>query len=380
MSRPIQNQLAAIRKSRGLGAADLARRAGISRQTIYAIETGAYVPNTLVTLRLARELEVPVEEIFSLPVEAPGSAAALSTRVLSARAPASGRPARLCRVGEQWVSVPVSASPYYLPEADGVISRLRRNGERADVVPFTAAGALQKRLVIAGCDPAASLLAAIVEKTAGIELVTASASSQLALSWLKDGITHIAGTHLEDPETGEFNLPYLRRHFPGQDLAVVTFASWEEGLVLARGNPKRISKIEHLASRTVRFVNREPGSGARALADRLLREAGVPSSRVHGYRVELYGHLAAAYAVFGGDADCCIATRSAAQAFGLDFVPLESERYDLVMRSDTLQLPAVQSLLDALQRSALRRELEVLAGYDTSRTGTVRPWRRPESS
>jgi putative molybdopterin biosynthesis protein len=211
----------------------------------------------------------------------------------------------------------------------------------------------------------------MVEKATGIEVVSASASSKLALSWLKEGIAHIAGSHLEDPETGEFNLPYLRQHFPNEDLAVITFARWEEGLVVAPANPKRISKIEHLANRSVRFVNREAGSGARALADRLLREAHLAPSRVRGYQVEAYGHLAAAYAVHAGDADCCIATRSAAQAFGLDFVPLKSERYDLVMRRRMVQLPAVQAFLDVLQRVALRRQLEVFAGYDTTQTGTV---------
>jgi molybdate-binding protein len=242
---------------------------------------------------------------------------------------------------------------------------------RADVVPFTREGVPQKRLIIAGCDPATSLLAAMVEKTTGIEVVPASASSRLALSWLKEGVTHIAGSHLEDPETGEFNLPYLRQHLPSEDLAVITFAQWEEGFVVASGNPKRISKVEHLGNRSVRFVNREAGSGARALADRLLKEADLAPSRVRGYRVEAYGHLAAAYAVAVGDSDCCIATRSAAQAFGLDFVPLKSERYDLVVRRQTLQLPAVQSFLDVLQRATLRRQLEVFAGYDTTQTGTV---------
>jgi molybdate-binding protein len=129
--------------------------------------------------------------------------------------------------------------------------------------------------------------------------------------------------------------------------------------------------MEHLANKRVRFVNREAGSGARALADRLMRQADVAASRVRGYQAEAYGHLAAAYAVLAGDADCCIATRSAAQAFGLDFIPLKSERYDLVMRRQTLQLPALQSFLDVLQRATLRRQLEVFAGYDTRQTGTV---------
>src|SRR5215210_2913191 len=124
MQTSVHNQLGSIRKSRGVGAADLARRVGVSRQTIYAIEAGSYVPNTEVTLRLARELEVSVEEIFALRKEASATAVPLATRVLSVRTPAKGQPARLCRVGEHWVSVPVSASPYYLPEADGVISRV----------------------------------------------------------------------------------------------------------------------------------------------------------------------------------------------------------------------------------------------------------------
>lgn len=371
MSRRIQNRLATIRKSRGAAAADLARRVGVSRQTIYAIEAGTYVPNTEVTLKLARELRVTVEEIFALAPEAGRSAAPLATRVLSARAPAKGQPARLCRAGEQWISVPVSASPCYLPEADGVIARVGKTGGKAAIAGLSGGESFRKRLIVAGCDPATGLLAEMVEKIAGVEIVPAGASSKLALSWLKEGLAHIAGSHLEDPRTGEFNLPYLRRDFPDDDFAVITFACWEEGFVTARGNPKGVSRAEHLARGNVRFINRELGSGSRALADRILKEADVPASRVRGYRRQADGHLAAAYAVAGGAADCCIATRSAAQVFGLDFTPLRSERYDLVMRRQTLELPAVQALLDVLQRADLRRKLEVLAGYDTRQTGTV---------
>jgi putative molybdopterin biosynthesis protein len=118
-------------------------------------------------------------------------------------------------------------------------------------------------------------------------------------------------------------------------------------------------------------VNREPGSGSRGLLDQLLEKAGMEAQKVQGYERIAYGHLAAAYFVVSGDADVCLATRSAAQTFGLDFVPLHSERYDLVMRKKTADLPAVKAFLDVLQRAALRRKLEVLAGYDTSNTGTL---------
>ena len=286
---------------------------------------------------------------------------------------------RVCQIGSQWVGIPVSASPYYLPEADGVVrnevvrkgmaQKAGRGKARSEVMVFGGEEASRKRLMLAGCDPATSLLAQMVEKDSGVEVVSAAASSKLALEWLKQGKVHVAGAHLEDAKTGEFNLPYVRREFPGEDFSVITFARWEEGLVVAAGNPKGIRGVEDLARKDVGFVNREPGSGSRALLDKLLEKSGVGAGKINGYARVAQGHLAAAYRVLSGEADCCLATRSAARTFGLDFIPLSSERYDLVMRRATLELPAAKAFLDILQRAALRRKLEVLAGYDTSQTG-----------
>lgn len=367
----VRSRLAEIRKSRGIGASELARRVRVSRQTIYAIELGTYVPNTEVALNLAKELEVTVDELFLLqdgPVKAPES---LAAEVLSDGPQVKGQPVRVCQIGSRWVSVPVSASPYYMPEADGIIKRIGRTNGRADLVVFAKEEASQKRLVLAGCDPATGLLAHMVEKISGVEIVSAAASSKLALTWLSEGKVHVAGSHLEDPKTGEFNLPYLRKQFPDEDFSVVTFARWDEGFVVAPGNPKRVLKIEDLTRKNVRFVNREPGSGSRGLLDTLMAKAGVDDKNVQGYDRIAHGHLAAAYCVVSRDADVCLATRSAAQTFGLDFVPLHSERYDLVMRKRTADLPTVKGFLDVLQRATLRRKLEVLAGYDTSQTGTL---------
>ncbi|MBZ5620585.1 MAG: helix-turn-helix domain-containing protein [Acidobacteriia bacterium] len=367
----VKNRLAEIRKSRGESASGLARRVQVSRQTIYAIEGGTYVPNTEVALNLAHELEVTVEELFSLHQGSQISPQSLAAEVLSAAAPVEGQPVRICQVGSRWVGIPVSASPYYMPEADGIIKRTGRTSARADLVVFDKEEAAQKRLVLAGCDPATGLLARMVERISGVEIVSAAASSKLALTWLREGKVHIAGSHLEDPKTGEFNLPFIRKEFPDEDFLVVTFARWEEGLVLAPGNPGGIHRIEDLARKKVRFVNREPGSGSRALLDQRLEKGGIDKHRVHGYDRVAYGHLAAAYCVVSGEADVCLATRSAAQTFGLDFIPLDSERYDLVMRKRTADLPAAKAFLDILQRAALRRKLEVLAGYDTSETGAL---------
>jgi len=367
----VENRLSQIRKSRGVGASDLARRVLVSRQTIYAIEAGTYVPNTEVALNLARELEVTVDELFALQRGDQKSPESLASELLSAETPAKGQPVRICQLGSRWVSVPVSASPYYMPEADGIIKRVGRTNGRADLIVFAKEEAAQKRLVLAGCDPATGLLSRMVEKISGVEIVSAAASSKLALTWLAEGKVHIAGSHLEYPKTGEFNLPFIRKHFPDEDLSVVTFARWEEGLVIASGNPKGVRKIEDLARKNIKFVNREAGSGSRGLLDKLLEKAGMDAQKVQGYDRIAFGHLAAAYCVVSRDADACLATRSAAQTFGLDFIPLRSERYDLVMRKRTTDLPAVKAFLDVLQRATLRRKLEVLAGYDTSETGTL---------
>jgi len=371
MHSSIQNQLRAVRQSRGLSAADLARRVGVTRQTIHAIEAGSYMPNTEVTLRLARALEAAVEELFSLAGEEPALPAALPADVLSAAPLSKGQAVRLGQVGRRRVCLPVNAAPYYLPEADGVVARPGRSAAEAEELAFPGGDGNARQLVLAGCDPALGFVAHMAERSGGVEVVAAPAASQLALRWLHEGKVHIAGSHLEDPATGEFNLPYLRREFPGEDFAVVSFARWEEGFVVAPGNPKGIRKAEDLARRGVRLVNREQGSGSRALLDRLLAAAGVPAAKVTGYDRLGYGHLAVAYLVLSGEADCCVATRSAAQTFRLDFIPLQSERYDFVLRRETLATPAAQALLDVLQRAALRRKLEVLAGYDTAQTGAV---------
>jgi molybdate-binding protein/DNA-binding XRE family transcriptional regulator len=371
MPSRIKNQLPAVRRSRGIGAADLARRVGVSRQTIYAIEAGSYTPNTELALGLARELEVSVEQLFSLATEAQAAPDTIASEVLSAHTPEKGDPVRVGKVGSKWVSVPVSAAPYYLPEADGVIAHLEQRRSKADVLIPSRDALSEKRLVLAGCDPASSLLVHMVEQSSGVEVVSAAASSKLALDWLRAGKVHVAGSHLKDDRTGEFNLPYIRREFKDGDFTVVTFARWEEGLVVAKGNPKGVRRVQDLAKRGVRFVNRELGSGSRALLDRLLKDAGVPASKVDGYERVVRGHLAAAYSVASGQADCCLATRSAAQTFNLAFTPLESERYDLVMRKRTLETPEARALLDVLQRATLRRKLEAVAGYDTAETGTV---------
>src|SRR5260370_1921036 len=136
MKTRVRNRLAEIRKSRGVSASDRGRRVRVSRQTTYAIEAGTYVPNTEVALHLSRELEVPVEDLFSLSAESEESPESLAAEVLSAAAPAKEQPVRICHVGSRWVGIPVSASPYYLPEADGIVNPTDQARGGSDLAVF----------------------------------------------------------------------------------------------------------------------------------------------------------------------------------------------------------------------------------------------------
>jgi molybdopterin molybdotransferase/putative molybdopterin biosynthesis protein len=369
-----RTELPRIRQRRGMSAAQVAALAGVSRQTIYAIEAGDYVPNTTLALQLARILEVRVEELFHLENDVAALPKPVTVEMLGdAR---QGQPVQLCHVGKRMIGVAAVPQPV-LPLADGVVvgggaGTSRGAAHRADVRVFPSDEQDGKRILVAGCDPGISLLAQHLAKAEGIEMILAPGSSQRALDWLKDGAVHIAGTHLRDASTGDYNLAAIRHLFPKGGVKVVTFAIWEQGLVFAAGNPKGVRSVEDLGRPGIRVINREKGAGSRELLDRELVRAGVATESVKGYDRIAQGHLPAALAVSLGEADCCIATRSAAQAFGLGFVPLATERYDLVIRRAFVKLPAVEALLDGLNRSAIRRRLELLAGYDTSHTGEVR--------
>lgn len=355
---PVDSRLAEVRQKRGVAAADLARRAGISRQTIYAMEAGDYVPNTAVALKLARILEVSVEELFRLEAEEAAPARVLETELIGAGDRFAGSPIEVCRVGDRLVGVPALTAPWQLAPADGLLVDARRS-----TVQLLREDWDETRLLVAGCDPATSVLARHLGR-ASVGLVTAAVNSSVALDLLKRRLTHVAGTHLRDEASA------LRTQFPRKGVAVFAFAVWEEGLVLARGNPKGIRGVADLARAEVKLAPREKGSGSRQLLDRALQEAGVPGHAVRGYDdPPAAGHLPAAWRVYAGMADCCVATRSAARAFGLDFVPLATERYDLVIRREHLATTAVERLLDTLAQAAFRRELEALCGYDTRETG-----------
>jgi molybdate-binding protein/DNA-binding XRE family transcriptional regulator len=370
----VRNNLADLRLKRGLAAAELAAQIGVTRQTVYAMEAGSYVPNTLVALRIAQVLGVKVEDLFRIEDEAPPAHFAGNVEILPGEQDAlPGQPVQLCRVGRRLVAASPEPAAWNLPPADAVLVDAGRSAKckgkaKATVQLFQDEKELGKRLMVAGCDPGISVLSRYLQR-AGIELVAVSRNSSQSLDLLKQGLVHIAGTHLRDKDTGESNLPAVRRRFTSHAVAVIGFALWEEGIVVGRGNPKSIREIAGFARKNVTIVNRESGAGCRLLLDTQLEQLGIDAVSVKGYRQIALGHLPAAWHVLTGKADCCIATKAAARVFGLDFIPLVSERYDLVIRNSDLNSPGVQALLDTLGRAAFRRELEGLGGYDTRSAG-----------
>jgi putative molybdopterin biosynthesis protein len=231
---------------------------------------------------------------------------------------------------------------------------------------------INRQVALAGCDPAISLAADYLNRSGGGGLFAFVLGSGAAIDALNRGEIHVAGIHLVDEESGECNLPYLRRHLTGPEHVVVTFAEWEEGLLVAAGNPKAVRSISDLAQANVRFINREPGSGARRLLDRQLAAQGILPGRVHGYDHAVRSHLELAWMINAGLADAGIGVQTAALAFGLGFIPLQRERYDLVIpRLHYETHPGVKALLDILFSGSFRAEIEALGGYDTRASGKV---------
>lgn len=205
----------------------------------------------------------------------------------------------------------------------------------------------------------------------GRRLASANVGSQGGLVALKRGEAHLAGSHLLDPETGEYNLAAVRRYLPGVPAVIVTLVGREQGLMVLNGNPVEVRDVRDLAGKNVRFVNRQRGAGTRVLLDYHLSQLGIDAANIHGYDQEEYTHLAVAAAVASGRADCGLGIAAAAQALGLDFIPLFQERYDLIIPEAHYNSSLLQPLLGLLEDVAFREAVAKLPGYDVSQMGNI---------
>jgi molybdopterin molybdotransferase/putative molybdopterin biosynthesis protein len=367
----IGKALMRARMARDLTQTELARRAGISRQALGAIESGAYHPGVAIAIRIARELGTTVESLFG---EIDDEASTVVDASWSGDARSSVAVARtrvaLARVRGKAVAVAQPAAHLTLATAAGVVQRARRH--RVDVCTFRLPGEIDSTLLMSGCDPAVTILVDwLARRRSPVHAVAIPCSSRAALRAVVDGHAHVAGVHLRDQKSGEYNLAPIRRALGNRRSMVVNFARWELGLATAPGNPLAIRGFADLGRLGIRVVNREDGSGARAALDQALGEVGIQRDRVAGYQFEVGGHLEVAAAIAAGQADAGVTIRLGADVYGLHFIPHRDERYDLVFMEQEAESMPIKAMLDALNSRRFAREIAQLCGYDTAKMGQV---------
>jgi putative molybdopterin biosynthesis protein len=202
-------------------------------------------------------------------------------------------------------------------------------------------------------------------------LASANVGSQGGLIALRRSEAHLAGSHLLNPETGEYNISYIRQYMPNIPVKVVALVGRDQGLMVKRGNPKGIKSLHELTKPDVQFVNRQRGAGTRVLLDYHLSLMKIPPEHIVGYSQEEYTHLGVAAAIASGRADCGLGIAAAAQALDLEFIPLFQERYDLVIPKRFAEDDLLAPLFGLLTASRFKEAVAQLPGYDVSVMGTI---------
>jgi putative molybdopterin biosynthesis protein len=278
----------------------------------------------------------------------------------------------------------VVASP--LPRGAGVLTSLVRAdglllvpagveghhaGEKVSVQLLRRLPDIERTIVAIGSHDLVIDLAATMLRAADPTLTLASSNvgSLGGLVALRDGLCHFAGSHLLHPATGEYTLPYLDELMGDRELAVVRLVHRDQGLLVPPGNPRRITGLADLGDGDLSYVNRQRGAGTRMLLDQELRRLDIDPANVNGYAREEPTHLAVAAAVAAHRADCGLGILAAARAFGLDFVPVAEEPYDLVVAADSLTDPLLEPLWTLLESPDFITSVEKLGGYHTDETG-----------
>jgi putative molybdopterin biosynthesis protein len=315
------------------------------------------------------------------PRERPATTARLARKLASTIGSDDWVRVRLGRVGGDVVATP-------LPRAAGVLTSLVRAdgllvvpagveghhaGEQVRVELLRGLADVERTIVAIGSHDLVLDLAASALRASDplITLASSNVGSLGGLVALRDGLCHLAGSHLLDPATGEYTLPYLDRIFGADtgELAVVRLVHRDQGLLVAPGNPLGLTGIADLTRPDLRYVNRQRGAGTRVLLDQELGRLGVDPATISGYSREEHTHLGVAAAVAAGRADTGLGIQAAARAFGLDFVPVAREPYDLVLRAAGLDDEVLAPLWALLEQSEFRAQVEKLGGYSCAETG-----------
>jgi putative molybdopterin biosynthesis protein len=283
------------------------------------------------------------------------------------------------KVGDQLLAAPLSRGAGVitsLVQADGLALIPRGTqgleaGERVQVRLLRTRNEIERTILCIGShDLTLDLMAQFLAEH-DRRLASANVGSQGGLIALRRGEAHLAGSHLLNPDTGEYNISYIRQYMPGVPVKVVALAGRDQGLMVKRGNPKGIQTLEDLIQPEMRFVNRQRGAGTRVLLDYHLDRMRIPAERIAGYSQEEYTHLGVAAAIASGRADCGLGIAAAAQALDLDFIPLFQERYDLVIPKPFAVDDLLAPLFGLLTERRFREAVAQLPGYDVTVMGTV---------
>ena len=287
------------------------------------------------------------------------------------------------KVGDKTVATP-------LPRAAGSITTLTRaegilripalsegigQDETAEAELLVDEDEVQNTLVVIGShDITIDLIGdEMRRKGHNIRISSGNVGSLGGLTALRKETCHLAGSHLLDPETGEYNISYIKRYLKGVKVSVFHLALRDQGLILAKGNPKGIKGLEDLTGKGISFVNRQAGSGTRVLLDYRLAKLGIQPETIKGYDHEEFTHMAVAVDVLSGAADCGVGIYAAAKALDLDFIPLEKEQYDLIIPSSLIESPQMTLLLETIRSKEFKDRVTALGGYDPAKSGEF--WR-----
>lgn len=283
------------------------------------------------------------------------------------------------RVGDRLLAAPLSRGAGVitsLVRADGITVLPRgvqglEAGAKVRVKLYRSPEEIERTIFVIGShDMTLDLLAQFLSARRR-RLVSANVGSQGGLVAIRRGETHLAGCHLLDPETGEYNVGAIHQYLPDIPVQLVTWVGRVQGLIVRKTNPLAIRTLEDLTRPGVRFVNRQRGAGTRVLLDYHLRLLGISPSSILGYDQEEYTHLAVAAAIASGRADCGLGIEAAALALDLDFIPLFQERYDLVIPVQFVRSDLLAPVFDLMQDKEFRQAVAALPGYDISQMGNI---------
>ncbi len=286
---------------------------------------------------------------------------------------------KIGRVGERMVATPLprgAGCVTSLTEADGII-RIPNHLEGLPAhEPVSAEllrplSSLRDTIVVVGShDNTLDVLADELRRNhSHLTLSSSHVGSMGGLMAIKKGVCHLAGSHLLDLEDGSYNLSYIRRYIPDVGIRLVNLVLRDQGLIVARGNPKGIKGIEDIAREEITFINRQGGSGTRILLDYQLSRLGMDPTSITGYENEEFTHMSVAVAVLSGAVDVGLGIYAAAKALNLDFIPVITEQYDLVVPETHFASESIQILLETLTTQAFKTRVEALGGYSTKMTG-----------